>query len=126
HPIIKAGQPYPTSAPVELVLGASIENQPQIELIIGELGAETGATEVYFDGDRLVTRSLSTGETAVQPLNDKDGARTIAQLQPPGTPGSDRVKLQFSVDEKRFLRLSVEDLLTQELLMSDRLVAQLS
>jgi molecular chaperone DnaK (HSP70) len=126
HPIVKAGQPYPTRAPVELVLGASIDNQPQIELIIGELGADAGAMEVYFDGDRLVTRSLATGETTVQPLNDKEGARTIAQLEPPGTPGRDRVKLQFSVDEHRFLRLSVKDLLTQEILMSDRLVAQLS
>lgn len=126
HPIIKAGQPYPMSVPVELLLGASIDNQPKIELVIGELGAETGATEVYFDGDRLVTRSLNTGEMAVQPLNDTDGARTIAQLDPPGSPGRDRVKLQFRVDEQRCLRLSVEDLLTSQTLMSDRPVAQLS
>jgi molecular chaperone DnaK (HSP70) len=126
HSIIKAGQPYPTSIPVELTLGASVDNQPRIELIIGELGAETGATEVYFDGDRLVTRSLNTGEITVQPLNDKDGARTIAQLDPPGYPGRDRVKLQFTVDEQRFLRLSVEDLLTNQTLMNNQSVAQLS
>jgi hypothetical protein len=28
--------------PVELVLGASVDNQPSIELIVAELGAETG------------------------------------------------------------------------------------
>jgi hypothetical protein len=56
--------------PVELVLGASVDNQPSIELIIGELGTESGAMEVYFDGDKLITRSLGNGETSVQPLND--------------------------------------------------------
>jgi molecular chaperone DnaK (HSP70) len=126
HPIIKAGQPYPMSQPVELVLGASVESQPSIELIMGELGADTGGTEVYFDGDRLITRSIATGQTNVKSLNDKDGARSIAQLTPPGFPGSDRVKVRFQIDEQRFLRITVEDLLTSETLLENQLVAQLS
>ncbi len=126
HPIIKSGQAYPMSYPIELMLGASIDNQPSVELIIGELGAETGATEVYFDGDRLVTRSLAAGKTSVQALNDREGARTIAQLNPLGYPGSDRLKLQFRVDEQRFLRITVEDLLTQTRLVTNQIVAQLS
>jgi molecular chaperone DnaK (HSP70) len=126
HPIIRAGQPYPMNNPVELTLGASVENQPSIELIIGELGVETGGTEVYFEGDRLVTRSLGSDETTVRPLNDKNGARTIAQLNPLGNPGSDRLKLQFWVDQQRFLRISVDDLLTQETLLRSQIVAQLS
>jgi hypothetical protein len=112
--------------PTELKLGASTENQPNIELIIGELGAETGGTEVYFDGDRLVTRSLVTGAVAVQPLNDRDGARTIARLKPAGNPGSDRISVQFWVDSQCFLRLSVRDLLTQEKLLDNQVAAQLS
>jgi molecular chaperone DnaK (HSP70) len=126
HSIIKAGQAYPMSDPVELLLGASVENQPSIELIVGELGAQTGATEVYFDGDRLVTRQLSGGQTAVQPLNDRDGARSIAQLTPAGNPGSDRVKIQFWVDAQRSLRINVEDLLTNQTLLQNQVVAQLS
>jgi molecular chaperone DnaK (HSP70) len=126
HPIIKTGQAYPMSQPVELVLGASVDNQPSIELIIGELGADTGGTEVYFDGDRLVTRSLNSGERSVQSLNDKEGARTIARLDPLGYPGSDRIKLQFLVDNQRFLRITVEDLLTQQTLLDNQIVAQLS
>lgn len=125
HSLIKSGQSYPMSEPVELVLGASVENQPSIELIIGELGAETGGTEIYFDGDRLITRQLA-GQTSVQPLNDKDGARSIAQLTPLGYPGSDRVKVLFRVDDRRFLRISVEDLLTNEILLDDKPVVQLS
>jgi molecular chaperone DnaK (HSP70) len=125
HSLIKSGQPYPMTEPVELVLGASLENQPSIELIIGELGAETGGTEIYFDGDRLITRQLA-GERSVQPLNDKDGARSIAQLTPPGYPGSDRIKIFFRVDEQRFLRITVEDLLTNQNLLEDKPVVQLS
>jgi molecular chaperone DnaK (HSP70) len=125
HSLIKSGQSYPMSEPVELVLGASVENQPSIELIIGELGAETGGTEIYFDGDRLITKQL-VGQTSVQPLNDKDGARSIAQLAPPGYPGSDRIKIFFRVDEQRFLRITVEDLLTNETLLEDKPVVQLS
>ncbi|BAB73221.1 Hsp70 family protein [Anabaena sp. FACHB-709] len=126
HSIIKAGQGYPMNQPVELVLGASLENQSSIELILGELGTETGGTEVYFDGDRLITRRLDTGVTSVKPLNDKEGARTIAQLTPPGFPGSDRIKILFQVDEQRFLRITVEDLLTNDTLLENQLVAQLS
>jgi molecular chaperone DnaK (HSP70) len=126
HSIVKAGQAYPMGTPIELILGASVENQPSIELIIGELGADTGSTEVYFDGDRLVTRQVGGQQTAVQPLNDRDGARTIAQLTPPGSPGSDRVKIQFWVDAQRSLRINVEDLLTEQMLLENQVVAQLS
>ena len=125
HNLIKSGQSYPMSEPVELVLGASVENQPSIELIIGELGAETGGTEIYFDGDRLITKQFA-GQTSVQPLNDKDGARSIAQLTPPGYPGGDRIKILFRVDEQRFLRITVDDLLTNQTLLEDKAVVQLS
>ncbi|MBD1864564.1 MULTISPECIES: Hsp70 family protein [Trichocoleus] len=126
HPIVKSGQPYPMTDPIELVLGASVEGQPSIELILGEMGAESGGTEVYFDGDRLVTRSLASGQTQVQPLNDREGARTIAQLTPPGYPGSDRIKVLFQVDAQRFLRMTVEDLLMNQTLLDDQPVVQLS
>ncbi|WP_071517488.1 Hsp70 family protein [Geitlerinema sp. PCC 9228] len=130
HPIVQSGQPYPMSEPVELVLGASVSNQPSIELVLGELGTETGGMEVYFDGDRLVTRPKSNPTTAgsaptVQPLNDREGARQIAKLDPPANPGSDRIKVRFWVDEQRFLRVTVEDLLNLETLVENQIVLQL-
>ena len=62
----------------------------------------------------------------MQPLNDRDGARTIAQLTPPGSPGSDRIKIQFWVDAERSLRINVEDLLAKQTLLENQVVAQLS
>jgi molecular chaperone DnaK (HSP70) len=126
QPIIQSGQAYPMSASVELTLGASRENQPSIELIIGELGATTGGTEVYFDGDRLITRCLTGGVKDVKALNDRDGSRSIAKLEPAGYPGIDRVKVLFNVDRNRQLRITVEDLLTNQILLADGIVAQLS
>jgi molecular chaperone DnaK (HSP70) len=124
HPLIPEGQPYPMPAPVELLLGASMENQPSIELVIGELGASSSRTEVFFEGDRLVTRTTS-GQMQVQPLNDTPQARSLARLDPPGFPGSDRIKVLFSVDSDRFLRVTIEDLLTLETLLENQPVVQL-
>lgn len=126
HTIIPSGQPYPMTEARELILGASVENQPSIELIIGELGQENTFTEVYFDGERLVTRSIVRGTSQVQPLNDSEGGKTIAQLNPLGNPGSDRIKVLFRVDENRCLKITVEDLLTNEILLDNVAVAELS
>jgi hypothetical protein len=73
-----------------------------------------------------MTRSLGIGETQVQPLNAGEGARTIAQLNPKGVPGRDRLKVKFFVDEQRLLRITVEDLLTQETLLSNQVVTELT
>jgi hypothetical protein len=119
HPLAAAGQPYP----VALRLGASVENQPKIELVIGELGSDRAQTEVYFDGDRLITRSSAAEPIQVQPLNAQ--AEAIATLDPLGKPGSDLVKVQFWVDAQRFLRMTVLDLLTSRVLVEDEAVVQL-
>jgi molecular chaperone DnaK (HSP70) len=124
HRVINAGQPYPMSKPVELLLGASQENQPSIELLLGELGSDSSGTEVYFDGDRLITRNLAAGSNAIALLNA--GAENIAPLTPVGFPGSDRIRVEFAVDVDRCLRLTVYDLLTGEYLLFDRVVAELS
>jgi len=128
HPLIRSGQPYPSPDPVEIVLGASTENQPSIELVIGELGNEDAlvTTEVFFEGDRLVTRQIQTEAQQVQPLNDTGTGRTIATLDPPGAPGSDRIRVQFQVDRDRTLRITVEDILTGAMLLENTPVVQLS
>jgi molecular chaperone DnaK (HSP70) len=126
HPIIKQGQPYPMAEPAELTLGAAADRQPSIELVIGELGEATTQTEVYFENGRLVTRRVDEGGNQVQPLNDQDGARTIAQLNPPGFPGTDRIRVLFRVDADRLLKITVEDILTGDTLMMNQPVVKLS
>jgi molecular chaperone DnaK (HSP70) len=126
HPIISQGQPYPMETPVEITLGASVDQQPSLELVIGELGEAPTATEVYFEAGRLVARQRAGQGPTVQPLNDRPGARTIAQLQPPGFPGRDRVRVEFQVDGDRLLRITVKDLLTGETLLNNQVVVELT
>jgi molecular chaperone DnaK (HSP70) len=121
HTIIKSGETYPLPKPIELTLGASVADQPSIELVIGELG-ETNV-EVYFEDQRLITRVLDDKQVAAQILNEKSQA--IANLDPLGQTGSDRIRVIFQVDEKRTLRITVLDLLTKQNLLEDMPVAQL-
>ena len=111
--------------PVNLTLGASVENQPCIELIIGELSKDTVAAEVYFDSDRLITRNLGEDQTQVKALNDDENSRTLAVLEPLGNPGSDRIEMSFQVDERCLLRVTVTDLLTDAILLDSQIIAQL-
>jgi molecular chaperone DnaK (HSP70) len=126
HPIVPAGQAYPMVNPIEMTLGASIANQPKIELVVGELGVTTEQTEVYFDGAQLITRRLTEAMPIVQALNDSDNARGIAELDPLGNPGSDRIKVQFTVNQHRFLCITVEDLLTKRVMLEDEPVVKLA
>jgi molecular chaperone DnaK (HSP70) len=123
HRVINAGQPYPMTKPVELILGASQAKQQTIELLLGELGSDRNNTEIYFDGDRLISRSLATGTTVVNILNQ--GAENIATLDPPGAPGSDRIRVEFQIDRQRCLRLTVYDLLTNRYITENQVVAEL-
>ncbi|HIK25062.1 MAG TPA: hypothetical protein IGP91_04465 [Thermosynechococcus sp. M46_R2017_013] len=61
----------------------------------------------------------------MQPLNDTPQGKTLAKLDPPGAPGSDRIRVLFQVDGDRQLRVTVDDLLTQERLINYQIVTQL-
>jgi hypothetical protein len=102
-----------------LILGASQPDQPSIELVIGELG-ETNL-EVYFEGDRLITRLLKQTQNVAQQLNEQ----VISPLNPLGQPGSDRLKVIFQVDAQRTLRISIEDILTKQLILDNQAVVKL-
>lgn len=126
EPIFAPGQVYPTPEPVEIVLRASRPAQPAIELVIGEVEPLQGAaSEVVFDGRRLVTTALDAQSARVVALNDGEDAKTIARLEPPGYPGVDRIRVLFRVDDQRRLRLTVHDLQTEERLLDDVAVVEL-
>jgi molecular chaperone DnaK (HSP70) len=126
EPIFAPGQPYPTPEPIEIVLRASRPAQPAIELVIGEMEpVAAGASEVVFDGARLVTTAVGASGMRVVPLNDAEEAKTIARLEPPGYPGVDRIRVAFRVDGDRRLRLTVVDLQTDARLLDDQPVVEL-
>ena len=62
----------------------------------------------------------------MKPLNDQPDARNLASLDPLGFPGRDRIKLLFWVDFDRFLRVTVKDLLTREVLLENQIVVKLN
>ncbi|MEA5490211.1 MULTISPECIES: Hsp70 family protein [Pseudanabaena] len=130
QPLFRRGQVYPTRRPVELLLRATQPNQPEIALTIGEIESRpTGAAEVSFDGDRLVMQFDQKAKETFQPLqSDANGAgmpQAIALLDPLGQPDCDRLKVLFSISEKRELLVTAIDLLTQRQLLTNHPVAKL-
>ncbi len=120
------GQTYPTVKPSELILRASQPNQIRIELVIGELEKRpVGSAEVIFNGDRLVTTIENQATEVFSPLVDADTPQAIAHLEPLGQPGSDRLKVLFSISDRRQLLVTVIDLETQATLLTNQAVAEL-
>ena len=124
--IIAAGTRYPLDEPVEVILTASRENQDAIELVIGEVeeGA-SGITEVMFGDHAILMVEDGMELHRVVPLNDEDGARTVAHLDPPGVPGVDRIQAEFNVDNNRMLRVTVTDMHTERILLRAAAVVEL-
>ena len=117
---------YPITEPIELTLRASTPGQTGIEMVIGELEASsTGLTEVYFGEHQIVLVDEGTEQRRVVALNDQDGARTIAQMDPPGRPGRGRGHVYFTVDSNRTLRVTVKDILTGQILLHNAAVVEL-
>lgn len=126
YEIIPAGTRYPIEKPIEVTLCASRNGQEAIEMVIGEV--EEGGTdlaEVYFGEHQIVLVENGSALRRVIPLNDREGARTIARLDPPGKAGRDRIRVEFTVDSNRALRVTVRDLSTRRLLLDNEKVVSL-
>jgi molecular chaperone DnaK (HSP70) len=130
QPLFRRGQVYPTRRPMELILRATQANQSEIALTIGELESRPiGAAEVSFDGDRIVMQFGQKAKDTFQPLqvdaNGEGSPQAIAILDPLGQPDCDRLKVLFSISDKRELLVTAIDLLTQRQLLTDYPVAKL-
>jgi len=125
--IIPMGSRYPTETPVEVVLGASHDNQSEIEFIIGEIDTDSVAmVEVkYEDGQAVFVAQANSNEQQIIALNEKEVVKSMAKLDPPAQLGKDRIKAQFVVDDRRQLRLTVIDMETNEELVKDVAVVTL-
>lgn len=126
QPLFLKGQTYPTHRPYELILRASQADQNTIELVIGELEKRVaGSAEITFDGERIVTMIDEQGAEIFVPLVATDEPQAIAKLDPLGQPGSDRLKVLFSINERRQLLITVIDLLTDKQMLVNKPVADL-
>ena len=131
QPLFRRGQVYPTRRPIELLLRATQQEQTEIALTIGELESRpTGAAEISFEGDRLVMQFGKTAQETFQPLqidtNGEGMPQAIAELQPLGQPDCDRLKVLFTISDKRELLITAIDLLTQQQLLTDYPMAKLN
>ena len=131
QPLFRRGQVYPTRRPIELLLRATQQEQAEIALTIGELESRpTGAAEISFEGDRLVMQFGKTAQETFQPLqidtNGEGMPQAIAELQPLGQPDCDRLKVLFTISDKRELLITAIDLLTQQQLLTDYPMAKLN
>jgi molecular chaperone DnaK (HSP70) len=124
--IIPAGTRYPLGEQVSRILTASRDGQEALELVIGEV--EEGASrieEVIIRSQAIMLVKDGMEARRVVALNDADGARTVAHLDPPGKAGKDRVEVTFDVDRNRTLRVTVRDLLTKKTLLQNVPVVEL-
>jgi len=119
--IIPMGSRYPTDNPVEVVLGVSREGQTEVEFVIGEIDTDAVAmVEVkYEDGQAVFVAQASQGEQQIIPLNSAEALKALAKLEPAGKLGEDRLKAEFSIDDRRQLRVTVSDLQTGKVLVKD-------
>ncbi len=119
--IIPMGSRYPIIQPIEVVLGAAHPNQREIEFVIGEIDTDSlSMIEVkYEDGQAVFVAQAGSAEQKIIPLNEAEVLRALAKLSPPANPGEDRIKAQFTVNDRRQLRVTVVDMLTNTELLKD-------
>ncbi len=105
--IFYSGVEYPTSEPIEFTLSSAYDNQEAIELVIAEIRHKK-QSEVSFDSSgNFIMHSEDDNQVVV--LNEGEEVSVIARLQPKGMKNDGRLKVFFSINEKRQLTASVFD-----------------
>jgi molecular chaperone DnaK (HSP70) len=118
--IIPMGTVYP-SEPVVITMGAAYNGQTEVEFVIGMLDPDAASRiELRYEGGQPVFVAHAEGEAnRVLAMNEFAPPITV-RLDPPGTPGTDRLRATFWVDAERRLLLSVTDLLDGRELVIDK------
>jgi hypothetical protein len=104
-----AGQPWPTSQPLELLLASGAPDQAELELVLGTPVAEE-RPEVVFVGGVPVIRPVEPGAPKVRAWPRPP---IVLPLSPPGEPGVDRLRLRFAINTRGELEMAGDDLLTR-------------
>ena len=106
HPLFFAGQPWPTSKPLEIILAASVNNQLSIDLIIGEPEEQGSYEIVYHNG--LPTLKQIESKDKIKKINNNNNISI--PLDPPGKIGEDCIKLNFNINDNCQLEIKGVDL----------------
>jgi molecular chaperone DnaK (HSP70) len=119
--IIPMGSRFPSETPVELVLSPAHGNQKSIEFVIGEIDTDSvSMIEVkYENGQAVFVAQAGSSGQQIMPLNEAEAMSALAELDPAGETGKDRLKAEFIIDEGRKLRVSVTDLMTNKKLLEN-------
>ncbi len=125
--IVPMGSQYPIDRPIEVMLAAAHDNQTEMEFVIGEIDTDSvSMIEVkYEDGQAVFVAQAGDSEQKIVALNDKDTKLVLAKLDPPAKVGEDRIKAQFTIDDRRQLRVTVTDIQTHKVLVDNQAVATL-
>jgi molecular chaperone DnaK (HSP70) len=123
-PLFNKGLSYPCQREESLFLQVANDGQTEVKLDIGEL-AEISQAEVIYDQNGQMSSSYLQNTVVYRSLESDHQKVCIAHLDPPGTVGIDRLKVDFQVDESRILLVTVQDLFTQEILVANKAIAQL-
>lgn len=125
--IISMGSSYPITKPIEVMLSAAHDDQDSIEFIIGEIDTDAvSMIEVkYEDGQAVFVADAGGSEQRIIPMNETDAMKMLAQLDPPGQVGEARLKVDFTVDDRRQLRMTVFDMMKNKVLLENQVVVTL-
>jgi len=125
--IIPMGSTYPIHRPIEVMLSAAHDDQQSIEFVIGEIDTDAvSMIEVrYEDRQAVFVADTSSSEQRINIMNEATVLEQLAQLDPPAQPGEARLKVDFTVDDRRRLRMSVFDMLKNKVLLDNVVVVTL-
>ncbi|OYQ63764.1 molecular chaperone DnaK [Pseudanabaena sp. SR411] len=129
YTLFEKGTKYPCQRAEPLILQAAIAGQTEIWLDIGEV-ADISQAEVTYDNSGRMTSSQLLKQSDFRSLaanskkSDIDQV-CIARLEPLGQLGSDRITVNFEIDDRRVLIATVRDLLTDKVLIDQQAIAKL-
>ena len=111
HPLFLAGQHWPTTTPLELVLTASRDNQDSVELVLGEPKPQHLQEIIFVDSLPTIRQEdeSSDNDFVIEPWS---GNTPVFYLNPPGQPAEDIICLRFWINNVGRLLCNGEDLRT--------------
>jgi molecular chaperone DnaK (HSP70) len=129
YTLFEKGIKYPCQRSESLILQVAIAGQTEIWLDIGEV-ADIAHVEVTYDSSGRMTSSQLLKQSDFRSLaaanQDKSNQVCIARLDPFGELGSDRITVDFAIDDRRVLIATITDLLTNKVLIDHQAIAQLA